>query len=145
MMSNLPNLRKFYSEVECREYYEKTYCTKPITTFDGIKVHFYPEKFDDAFFESKNYQIRDKSVFSKDRSSKIDWIKYVLEDPKAEIYEGWDRDKKQPRKDRRIAIISPQNYMVVITILKNKKAKFITAYTVESWSSILKIKSSNKI
>ncbi len=30
-------------------------------------------------------------------------------------------------------------------LLVNKKAKFITAYTVESWESLLKIKTSNKI
>lgn len=34
--------------------------------------------------------------------------------------------------------------MIVITILNNNKAKFITAYTVDGWDSILKIKASKK-
>ncbi|MCI9434526.1 MAG: hypothetical protein HFI86_04580 [Bacilli bacterium] len=143
-MSKLPPLRHFKTENECRKYFEQFYCTNPVITFDGINVYFYPEKFDDAFFESKEHKKRDKSIFSIDRASKIDWIKYVLENPKAEIFEGWDRDKKIPRKDRRVAIISPENYMVVITILNNNKAKFITAYTVDGWDSILKIKASKK-
>lgn len=144
-MNSLPPLRKLNTEDDYRDYYERVYCSKPIITFDGIEVHFYPEKFDDAFFESKDRKKRDKSIFSINRASKIDWIKYTLENPKAEIFEGWDRDKKMPRSDRRVAILCPQNYVVIITILRGRKAKFITAYTVDNMASVLKIKSSKKI
>ena len=143
-MSKLPPLKKFKNEDECRKYYEDVYCTTPVTTFDNIKVHFYPEKFEDAFFESKNYQKRDKTIFSIKRAERIDWIKSVLEDPKAELYKGWDRDKKKPRKDRRVAVVSPENYIVIITILSNNKAKFITAYPALGLRTILKIKTSEK-
>lgn len=143
-MSSLPPLRKFKSEAECRKYYEETYCKNPVTTFDNIKVYFYKEKFDDAFFESSNHKERDKSIFSIKRSERIDWIKNTLEDPKAKLFCGWDRDKKKPRKDRRVAIVTPQNYVVIITILSEERAKFITAYPIEGLRTLLMISSSEK-
>ena len=83
-------------------------------------------------FESKNKKERDKSIFSIKRAERIDWIEYVLKSEEAELYVGWNRDKKEYRKDRRIAIISPENYVVIITLLKDNNAKFITAYLADS-------------
>lgn len=131
-MNNTPPLRKFKSVDECRKYFEEKYCKEDLITFDNIAVRFYPEKFDDAFFESKNKKERDKSIFSIKRAERIDWIEYVLKSEEAELYVGWNRDKKTYRKDRRIAIISPENYVVIITLLKDNNAKFITAYLADS-------------
>lgn len=66
--------------------------------------------------------------FSIERAKRIDWIEYVLKNPNAELHLGWDRDKKKYNKDRRVAIISPENYVVVIRIFDDNKADFITAY-----------------
>ncbi len=143
-MSRVPPLKHFKSESECRKYYDDVYCSKPIMTFDNIYVYFYKDKFDDAFFESNNHKARDKSVFSIKRAERIDWIKYVLESPNVKIYKGWDRNKKRPRKDRRVALLTPQNYVVIITILSKSKAKFITAYPLEGTRSLLKIITSEK-
>ena len=143
-MGNTPPLKKFCSESECRQYFEEKYCKESMLTFDKIPVKFYPEKFDDAFFESMNKKKRDKSVFSIKRAERIDWIEYVLKNPNSELYCGWDRDKKQLRKDRRVAIISPENYVVIITSLKNNTGKFITAYLADSPNTAKAIRKSPK-
>ena len=106
----------------------KKYCENDIITFDGIKVKFYENQFEHAFYESSNKVKKNKDVFSIERALRIDWIEYVLQNPNAELHLGWDRDKKKYNKDRRVAIISPENYVVVIRINDNKTAKFITAY-----------------
>ena len=143
-MSKIPPLKKLKTEREYRKYYEEVYCKNPVKTFDNIYVYFYPEKFDDAFFESKNYKARDKSIFSLKRAERIDYIKYTLENVKDNVYVGWDRDKKRPRKDRRVAILTPENYVVIITILSDAKAKFITAYPINNIKTALSIYSSEK-
>ena len=143
-MSKLPPLKIFKNEKECRNYYENVYCTNPVKTFDNIYVHFYPEAFDDAFFESKNHIARDKSIFSFKRAEKIDYIKYTLENVKDNIYFGLDRDRKKPRKDRRVAILTPENYVVIITVLSDTKAKFITAYPIDGFKTALLILTSEK-
>lgn len=91
-------------------------------------MKFYEDQFEHAFFESINHQKRDKSMFSIERAERIDWIKQVLENEKSELYIGWDRDKKRYNEQRRVSIISPENYVVVINMIKEDKAKFITAY-----------------
>lgn len=131
-MSDVPPLKTFNSENECRQYFEEKYCKDPIITFDKVPVKFYSDKFDDAFFESANKKKRDKSVFSIKRAERIDWIEYVLKNPDSELYYGWDRDKKAIRKDRRVAIISPENYVVIVTMLKDNSGRFITAYLADS-------------
>lgn len=143
-MENVPPLKNFNSVDECRDYFEKKYCKEDLLTFDNILVRFYPEKFNDAFFESSNKQKRDKSVFSTKRAERIDWIEYVLKNPQAELYCGWDRDKKRINRDRRVAIISPEDYVVIVNMLSNKTARFITAYLADSPYTAKKIRQSPK-
>lgn len=143
-MSKLPPLRSFKSEKECRQYFEEKYCQEDLLTFDNILVRFYPEKFNDAFFESQNKKKRDKSVFSFKRAERIDWIEYVLKDPLTELYFGWDRDKKKINRDRRVAIISPENYVVIVNMLNKKNARFITAYLADSPNTAKNIRNSPK-
>lgn len=71
------------------------------------------------------------------------WIRSVLEDKEAQMYIGWDRDKKKYNEDRRISIITPENYVVVLNIIAEDKAKFITAY-VASKTNAQKIRSAPK-
>ncbi len=70
----------------------------------------------------------------------MDWIEAVLLDKEAEIFVGWDREKKKYNNSRRVSIISPENYVVILNIIKEKEAKFITAY-VASKTNAKKIRS----
>lgn len=127
-MSKVPALVHLSTIDEYKKRFVDKYCKKEIITFDGISVKFYEDQFKHAFYESSNKKKRNKDVFSIDRATRIDWIEYVLKKPKAELYLGWDRDKKIYNKDRRVAIISLEDYVVIIRLNGNNKAIFITAY-----------------
>lgn len=136
-----PALVHYSTEQEYRDHYERCYCDVKISTFDGLRVYFPKHQFDDAFFESANRRARDKSVFSLARAERIDWIRAALEDPKAELYQGWDRDRKVTDRDRRITLVYG-NYVVVLLVRrKQNSATFITAY-VAGASTLQKIRSS---
>lgn len=111
-----------------KKYFINNYCNANIFTYSGIEVKFYPDQFEHSFFESENHKKRDKSLFSLERAQRMTWIKETLQNPNAELYVGWDREKKKYNEDRRISIITPENYVVVLNIINDKKAKFITAY-----------------
>jgi len=135
-----PVLVYYATEAEYRAHYERCYCRAEIHTFDGLRVYFPKQQFDDAFFESADRTARDKSVFSKARAERIDWIRAAIEEPKAELYQGWDRDKKVFAKDRRVILIFG-NYVVVLQIRgKRSSATFITAYVADP-KTIQKIRS----
>ncbi len=134
-----PALVHYSTEQEYRDHYQRCYCNVKISTFDGLRVYFPQQQFDDAFFESANRRARDKSVFSLARAERIDWIRAALEDPKAELYQGWDRDRKVIDRDRRITLVYG-NYVVVLLVRRNRNsATFITAY-VAGASTISKIR-----
>jgi hypothetical protein len=123
-----PALVHYASEAEYRRHYETHYCRSVIRTFDGLRVLFPRQQFDDAFFESANRLARDKSVFSTTRAERIDWIGAAVQDRTAELYAGWDRDKKQIDLGRRVTLIYG-DYVVVLKVnLKKSSATFITAY-----------------
>ena len=137
------NFLIFNTPEEYREYFIDKYCNSEIYSYDGMRVRFYPDQFEHAFYESKNYKKRDKSVFSYERAKRMPWIKYALNNEKTEVYIGWDRDKKRYNRDRRVTIITPENYVVVLNIIDNKNAKFITAY-IASKTNAEKIRSAPK-
>lgn len=128
---------------EYKDYFIKKYCNQEIYTHDKLRVKFYPDQFEHAFYESENRKKRDKSIFSYERAKRMPWIRSVLEDKEAQMYIGWDRDKKKYNEDRRISIITPENYVVVLNIIAEDKAKFITAY-VASKTNAQKIRSAPK-
>lgn len=135
-----PPFIKYDKTGRYRKHFNEKYCQKPITTHDGIEVRFRKTIFDHCFFESsKRNRIKDR--FSWKRAKRIDWIKTALEDPDSERYEGWDRDKKRYSNKRRVAVVK-DNYIVVISISKNNKGKFITAYIADTKESLDKIKNS---
>ena len=134
-MNNTPALVHLSSETEYKKYYIDKYCKNTLITFDGISVKFYEDQFEHAFYESSNKKKRNKDIFSFDRATRIDWIEYVLKNPKAELHLGWDRNKKIYNKDRRVAIISPEDYVVIIRLNNNNTAKFITAYYADNSAS----------
>jgi len=130
MVYEITNLN---SEIGYRTLFATLYCdsSNPIYTFDGIKVRFFPDRFDDAFFKSVNWTIKDKSIFSLDRAKKVTWIKDALLDKNADLRVGWDTNRKANDNSRRVAIVQT-NYVVVIWLRNAKEAKFITAYIADN-------------
>ncbi|MGL4990063.1 MAG: hypothetical protein ACRC57_02685 [Sarcina sp.] len=94
-------------------------------------MKFYEDMFEHAFYESSNKR-GNKDIFSNKRAERIDWIEHVLKDSSAELYMGYDNKKKRNDNSRRVAIINEDNYVVIIRIIKDKNAKFITAYVADS-------------
>ncbi len=112
-----------------KRIFKKVYCKKTLITFDGINVKFYVSNFGHTFYESKNRQKKDKSLFSYKRANRIYWIKWILESPYAELYVGYNSKLKKIQANRRVALCI-EEFVVVIELDKknHKKAKFVTAY-----------------
>jgi hypothetical protein len=130
-----------FSEQDLRKIWSDVYCNNKIMTFDGIEVQFYSSMFDHCFFESDNHKAGDKSILSYNRLEKIYWIKDALEDTSAIRKVGWDSDTKTYDNSRRITLVRG-NYIVVILVFKEKKARFITAYEVNNDENLKKIMNS---
>ena len=126
-----PPLVKYESIEEYKDYFVNKYCKDPIETFDCFTVKFYEDMFEHAFFESSNRR-GSKDVFSSQRAERIDWIENVLKDKEAEIYMWYDSKNKRNDWNRRVTIINEDNYVVVIQIIKDNRAKFVTAYVADS-------------
>ena len=126
------------SEEELRRIWSDCYCRKPIQTFDQIEVSFYATMFDHCFFESANRLKKDKSILSYNRLERIYWIKDALEDPDSIRKVGWDSNKRKYDVTRRVALVK-DNYLVVILIYAEKKARFITAYEIDNAENLDKI------
>jgi len=138
-----PQLVHYQTEVEYRNHYEDKYCRSSIYTFDGFRIFFPKQQFDDAFFESANRLKRDKSVFSRRRAERMDWIGAALQDSTAELYAGWDRDKKMVNYNRRVTLVYG-DYVVILNLnLKKSSAIFITAYIADA-GTITKIRGGPK-
>ena len=127
------NLTYLSSEKDYRSLFESLYCDhgNPVFTHDGIRVKFFPDKFDHAFFESASRSQADKSIFSAVRAEKITWILDVLRDPTADLRVGWDSTNKRYDNSRRVAIVKG-DYVVIIHIKDATNAKFITAYQADN-------------
>jgi hypothetical protein len=125
---------------ELRDLWRTEYClpTIKIQTTDGILVKFYEDMFDHCFFESDNRKKGDKSILSYNRLEKMLWIKDTLSDPTAILKLGWDRDTKSYTTKKRVALVK-ENYVVIISLIKQNMAKFITAYEIQEEENISKI------
>lgn len=123
-------------EAELRAIWEEEYCKVPITTFDNVVVRCYADQFDHLFYESSSRRVKDKAILSYNRLEKIYWIKEALLDASAVLKKGWDSDRKEYFKDRRLAIVKG-NYVVVIRFTGKLKAKIITAYEKEDITNIM--------
>jgi len=134
-----PDLLKLPSIVHYRRFFESNYCKSPTITFDGIPVYFKKKDFDHCCKESVNFK---DDTFSPVRIERLSWIKYALQDPKADLRVGWNKKTKNCDNSRRVAIIV-KNYLVIIRIsAKVNKGQFITAYVADK--SIDKILTSEK-
>lgn len=108
-------------------HFERIYCSEPITTFDGIKVRFRKSRFMHDFYESSSRRNPKKDIFSQARAQRIDWIKKVLQDPNADLFQGWDKNRKRYDAQCRVALVADE-YIVVVRLTSSKKAVFVTAY-----------------
>ena len=129
------------TEAELRKIWSDTYCNEPVITFDKIEVQFYSNMFDHCFFESDNRRRGDKSILSYNRLEKIYWIKDALEDSTSILKKGWDSKTKSYDNSRRVTLVK-ENYIVVILIYRDKKARFVTAYEMNDKENLEKIRKS---
>ena len=138
----LPQLLFLPDEGSYRKYYVTHYCNIPITTFDGIAVHFYPERFDHAFFRDCSPTSGDKASFDLQRAERIRWIRHVLQGPFVELF----RRVMPNSKIMRIALEPTTPYVVVIQMNTRDpmRARFVTAYIVDSGSALSKMRSNPK-
>lgn len=117
-------------------HFEDKYCRGPISTFDGIKVWFRPDKFQHDFFESSN---RDgvKDRFSTQRAERMNWIEATLQDPAAKLKQGWIKKERRYDAKRRVAVVKG-NYVVVIAINQRNpnKADFVTAFVADTQNTL---------
>ncbi len=125
------------SELELRDLWQEEYCNAAVFTFDNLEIRFYPDMFDHAFYESQNHKQKDKSLLSLNRCEKMLWIKDTLRDPEALLKQGWLKDKKVYTNSRRVAMIK-NNYVVIIQIVSQSRARFITAYEIEDEDNLSK-------
>jgi len=125
----LPSFIEYDEETDYRNHYHRVYCRGSIRTYDGIEVRFRTRQFDHCFFESRGRD-RVKDEFSLQRARRIDWIKAALRDPDAELYEGWDRDRRRSDPGRRVAILVGE-FVVIIALKSERTADFVTAYVAQ--------------
>jgi hypothetical protein len=138
-----PALIKYATEYDYRLHYQRFYCDSRVTTFDGLRVYFPRSGFDHAFFESADRRRADKSIFSRERAERIDWIAAALQDGAAELYVGWDNRRRVPLPDRRVTVVYG-DYVVVLQLqLAKGSATFITAF-VATARALEKIRTSPK-
>ena len=133
--------RVVYATVdEYRQHFQRVYCRGPVMTFDGIPVAFNRSDFDHCMYESSRRD-RNKDQFSVRRSERIDWIRETLTNPKADLYQGWDKSKKRCDPASRVAVVY-EEFVVVIRIYSGcsggMRARFLTAYLADN--SIAKIR-----
>lgn len=130
------------SETDYKTYYINEYCNKENYTHDGLRVKFRPERFEHAFYESKSRKKKDKSIFSWDRATRMNWIKKALNDRSLTIYAGWDSSKKRYDHTRRVCLVTPDGYVIVLRLAGPNTAIFVTAYVIDDPEVEAKIKSS---
>lgn len=127
---------KDYTEEQLREMWAEEYCRKLIYTFDGIRVHFYDNNFDHAFYESSvrngsRNKPKSKDIFSPRRAARMMWIKDVLADKDAKLYVGYDNKTKNYDQTKRVSVVKG-DYVVVIELYKETDARFITAFVADN-------------
>ena len=75
------------------------------------------------------------------RSERVDWIREMLTNPKADLYQGWDKLRKRCDPGSRVAVVY-EEFVVVIRIYSGSsggtRARFLTAYLADN--SIAKIR-----
>lgn len=130
-----PALLQYETTAEYKRHYERHYQRGIITTFDGIRVYFKPQRFGHAFYKNSQNVNGRKDIFAPERAQRMDWIKLTLEHPDAELYMGWNKKEKCYEEDRRVSVVY-EDFIVVIELSLNRqgtlKANFITCYVADN-------------
>ncbi|MER3125624.1 hypothetical protein ABQG68_09430 [Bacillus pumilus] len=127
-----------------KKIYIEEYCSQKIISYDGYLINFPLSVFEHAFFKSTSRRSQDKAIFCYERAERILWIKKALQDDNLNYYAGWDSKKKRYDHSRRVTLVTPDNYVVVLRITDklNKRATFVTAYVIDTPNNVQKIKAS---
>lgn len=143
-MSQLPPLLYLPDEAAYRQYFIKNYCHKSRFTFDNLEVRFFPDMFDHAFYKrsSKTWTGK-KDTLDLKRCERMPWIAFTLNDNSITPLQGYDHARRCYDGRRRVALLTPQNYVVVIRKAKGSW-KFVTAYLIDNKYALQKILSSPK-
>jgi hypothetical protein len=134
----VPPVREFASVDEYRDHFVRQLCGGPVITHDGISVRFRRRDFNHCCFKSTKRD-DEKDCFCEQRAKRIDWIRYALQLPGAELYVGWNKRVRGYDPDRRVVIVQ-NSFVAVITMLEDKKADFVTAYFCADRETIQKIR-----
>lgn len=139
-----PALVQYAAVEDYRAHYTLKYCAKgaEIRTFDGIRVYFPIGWFDHGFLKSKIYAPGERLFLDQDRAERIDWINWAIENPNAELYQGWLKEKKIVDPTRRVAVVL-SSYAVVIQMKQKEGAVIITAFR-PTGETLKKIRSNPK-
>lgn len=128
----LPALLQGHDEATYRTLYESIYCSKPLTTYDGIKVYFKKQTFDHAFFEGSHTT---SPFLSQKRTERILYIDYALTNASAIRRMGWVKTKQKYDIARMVAI-TVDDFIVILGMYLNSKsdlcANFITCYVADN-------------
>jgi len=127
-----PPLVHYATEADYRAHYTRVYCNagSPIQTHDGYRVYFPRYQFDHAFHRTDRSTLQKTTVLALDRAERIDWIRWVLQNPGLDTYRGWDNQKKRPRGDRRVIVYG--NYVCIIQKDRKGRVMFVTAYVADA-------------
>ena len=126
-------------EATFRAHFEVEFVKGPaVITYDGIRIRFYANQFDHAFYTSSTPKSR-KDTFSLERAQRMNWIRAAATDPNMEVY----RRVMTGGRVRRIILEPNEPYVVICEILSTdpSQAVFITAYPVKSKSALAKMRS----
>lgn len=128
---------------EYRDHYNLVYCKGPIVTFDGIEVRFRKNNFLHLCYVDRSGKKGARSDFAQERAQRIEWIRDALLDDKTVLYFGWDTWKQRPMLDRRVALVTPHNYVVTIQHTAATTADIVTAFLMDA-DSVTKLKSNKQ-
>src|ERR1700721_1117062 len=98
-----PPLLKLTEMKEYLLHYKANYSKVEVRTWDNIIVRFPGAAFYHLCYED-NDRDGSKDTFSWMRSERLDWIKKVLQDDTATLFQGWNNKIKQYDPTRRVVI-----------------------------------------
>ena len=121
-----------------RQRFLEEYCAlSPLLMHDHMRVAFYPECFDHAFFQDTERGGRPITpVLSRERAERLLWIARCLSDSALPNY----RRAMGEREVRRLILVPEESYVVVLRAVKGMTSKFLTAYVVGSATTVAKIR-----
>jgi len=129
-------------ETEYKEFYISSLCASPLVCFDSLSVKFRPEQFNHAFYERTKRYYKHKDIFSIERAKRMSWITTCLQDDTISPLAGYDNKRKRYDHNRRVSLITPDNFVVVLRLINQEEAQFVTCFIVDNANVATKIRKS---